>query len=125
MVQVFAIGLQYTEREAVYLEDMGSPPEMPELSPAERAACLDELEKVLAHAALHVGPPDGEVRKSATRQLMALLQLRTQHWARERHLIDLCHRVDQGLQQLPQTPEIEALVKDLESVRLWWYPVQP
>jgi hypothetical protein len=44
--------------------------------------------------------------------------------ARERHLIDLCHRVDQGLQALQSSPEFEDLIKDLESVRLWWYPAE-
>ena len=48
--------------------------------------------------------------------------------AREKTLIDLCHKVDQGLQALPaseKTPAIEALIQDLEAVRLWWYPVDP
>ena len=42
---------------------------------------------------------------------------------RERTLISLCHRVDAGLQTLPESPEVAAMLTDLEAVRLWWYPV--
>lgn len=42
---------------------------------------------------------------------------------RERTLIDLCHRVDAGLQTLPESPEVASMLADLETVRLWWYPV--
>lgn len=54
-------------------------------------------------------------------QAALILELRQ----RERTLIDLCHKVDAKLQQLPATPEITEIIADLEQVRFWWYPVPP
>ena len=66
--------------------------------------------------------PEVEVAWSARDQQLALIRELRQ---RERTLIDLCHRVDAALQALPASPAVEAMLTDLEAVRLWWYPVDP
>jgi hypothetical protein len=51
-------------------------PEFPELTEAEQVKELDELERVLAHAAVH---QTGEIKRSATRHLVSLVKLREEH----------------------------------------------
>ena len=63
-----------------------------------------------------------EQQKLAAQRLAGQLDLIRELRQRERTLIDLCHRVDAGLQKFPQSPDTDRMLTDLETVRMWWYP---